>query len=166
MNSRKAISKIEIILVMVLILLMGLSVFTLVISSSDTYKKVITQKDELTELRIAASYIDNKIKQAGSENAIEVRNNLVNNQPSIVITEKSDGEIYETWIYQSEDSLKETYIKQGQLFDENMSFVIANVKELRPSIDKSVLNIKLTGNTSSDIPQIRKLKINLRANGS
>ena len=166
MNVRKAFSKIEIILVMVLILLMGLSVFTLVVSSSDTYKNVIAQKNELTELRIAASYIDNKIKQAGSENTVKIMNNVVNNEPSIVITEDNDGEAYDTWIYHSKGRLKETYIKKEQPFDENMSFVIANIKAMEPSIQNNVLNIKLTGTSSNDLSQTRKLKINLRASKS
>ena len=97
-KNNKGVSKVEVILVMILILLMGLAVFTLVVSSSDTYKNVIDEKENLSNLRIAASYIDNKIKQSDEQSSIYIKNNPINGEASIVIVQRVDNEKYETWI--------------------------------------------------------------------
>lgn len=161
----KGISKVEVVLVMVLILLMGISVFTLVVSSSGTYKSVLDEKESLTNLRIATSYVDNKIKQSDENSSIYIKNNPINDKPSIVIVQTIEEENYETWIYMSNNILKETYIKQNQEFNDDMGFEIAHIEEFVPVIKGNVMEINLSGNSSSDKFSKRYLKINLKSNG-
>ena len=160
----KGVSKVEVILVMILILLMGLAVFTLVVSSSDTYKNVIDEKENLSNLRIAASYIDNKIKQSDEQSSIYIKNNPINGEASIVIVQRVDNENYETWIYLSDRMLKEAYIKQEQEFTDDMSFDIASIEEFVPSINDDIMEITISGNKASDTFSKRYLKINLKSN--
>ena len=163
-KNNKGVSKIEVILVMILILLMGLAVFTLVVSSSDTYKNVIDEKENLSNLRIAASYIDNKIKQSDEQSSIYIKNNPINGEASIVIVQRVDNENYETWIYLSDKMLKEAYIKQEQEFTDDMSFDIASIEEFVPSINDDIMEITISGNKASDTFSKRYLKINLKSN--
>lgn len=163
-KNNKGVSKVEVILVMILILLMGLAVFTLVISSSDTYKNVIDEKENLSNLRIAASYIDNKIKQSDEQSSIYIKNNPINGEASIVIVQRVDNENYETWIYLSDKMLKEAYIKQEQEFTDDMSFDIASIEEFVPSINDDIMEITISGNKASDTFSKRYLKINLKSN--
>ena len=163
-KNNKGVSKIEVILVMILILLMGLAVFTLVVSSSDTYKNVIDEKENLSNLRIAASYIDNKIKQSDEQSSIYIKNNPINGEASIVIVQRVDNENYETWIYLSDRMLKEAYIKQEQEFTDDMSFDIASIEEFVPSINDDIMEITISGNKASDTFSKRYLKINLKSN--
>lgn len=163
-KNNKGVSKVEVILVMILILLMGLAVFTLVISSSDTYKNVIDEKENLSNLRIAASYIDNKIKQSDEQSSIYIKNNPINGEASIVIVQRVDNENYETWIYLSDRMLKEAYIKQEQEFTDDMSFDIASIEEFVPSINDDIMEITISGNKASDTFSKRYLKINLKSN--
>ena len=163
-KNNKGVSKVEVILVMILILLMGLAVFTLVVSSSDTYKNVIDEKENLSNLRIAASYIDNKIKQSDEQSSIYIKNNPINGEASIVIVQRVDNENYETWIYLSDRMLKEAYIKQEQEFTDDMSFDIASIEEFVPSINDDIMEITISGNKASNTFSKRYLKINLKSN--
>ena len=163
-KNNKGVSKVEVILVMILILLMGLAVFTLVVSSSDTYKNVIDEKENLSNLRIATSYIDNKIKQSDEQSSIYIKNNPINGEASIVIVQRVDNENYETWIYLSDKMLKEAYIKQDQEFTDDMSFDIASIEEFVPSINDDIMEITISGNKASDTFSKRYLKINLKSN--
>jgi len=163
-KNNKGVSKVEVILVMILILLMGLAVFTLVVSSSDTYKNVIDEKENLSNLRIATSYIDNKIKQSDEQSSIYIKNNPINGEASIVIVQRVDNENYETWIYLSDKMLKEAYIKQNQEFTDDMSFDIASIEEFLPSINDDIMEITISGNKASDTFSKRYLKINLKSN--
>lgn len=163
-KNNKGVSKVEVILVMILILLMGLAVFTLVISSSDTYKNVIDEKENLSNLRIASSYIDNKIKQSDEQSSIYIKNNPINGEASIVIVQRVDNENYETWIYLSDKMLKEAYIKQNQDFTDDMSFDIASIEEFVPSINDDIMEITISGNKDSNTFSKRYLKINLKSN--
>ena len=163
-KNNKGVSKVEVILVMILILLMGLAVFTLVVSSSDTYKNVIDEKENLSNLRIAASYIDNKIKQSDEQSSIYIKNNPINGEASIVIVQRVDNENYETWIYLSDKMLKEAYIKQEQEFTDDMSFDIASIEEFVPSINDDIMEITISGNKASNTFSKRYLKINLKSN--
>lgn len=163
-KNNKGVSKVEVILVMILILLMGLAVFTLVVSSSDTYKNVIDEKENLSNLRIAASYIDNKIKQSDEQSSIYIKNNPINGEASIVIVQRVDNENYETWIYLCDRMLKEAYIKQEQEFTDDMSFDIASIEEFVPSINDDIMEITISGNKASDTFSKRYLKINLKSN--
>ena len=163
-KNNKGVSKVEVILVMILILLMGLAVFTLVVSSSDTYKNVIDEKENLSNLRIAASYIDNKIKQSDEQSSIYIKNNPINGEASIVIVQRVDNENYETWIYLSDKMLKEAYIKQEQEFTDDMSFDIASIEEFVPSINDDIMEITISGNKATDTFSKRYLKINLKSN--
>ena len=163
-KNNKGVSKVEVILVMILILLMGLAVFTLVVSSSDTYKNVIDEKENLSNLRIAASYIDNKIKQSDEQSSIYIKNKPINGEASIVIVQRVDNENYETWIYLSDKMLKEAYIKQNQDFTDDMSFDIASIEEFVPSINDDIMEITISGNKASDTFSKRYLKINLKSN--
>ena len=163
-KNNKGVSKVEVILVMILILLMGLAVFTLVVSSSDTYKNVIDEKENLSNLRIAASYIDNKIKQSDEQSSIYIKNNPINGEASIVIVQRVDNENYETWIYLSDKMLKEAYIKQEQEFTDDMSFDIASIEEFVPIIKDDIMEISISGNKASDTFSKRYLKINLKSN--
>ena len=158
-KNNKGVSKVEVILVMILILLMGLAVFTLVVSSSDTYKNVIDEKENLSNLRIAASYIDNKIKQSDEQSSIYIKNNPINGEASIVIVQRVDNENYETWIYLSDRMLKEAYIKQEQEFTDDMSFDIASIEEFVPSINDDIMEITISGNKDSNTFSKRYLKI-------
>ena len=163
-KNNNGVSKVEVILVMILILLMGLAVFTLVVSSSDTYKNVIDEKENLSNLRIAASYIDNKIKQSDEQSSIYIKNNPINGEASIVIVQRVDNENYETWIYLSDKMLKEAYIKQNQDFTDDMSFDIASIEEFVPSINDDIMEITISGNKDSNTFSKRYLKINLKSN--
>lgn len=163
-KNNKGVSKVEVILVMILILLMGLAVFTLVVSSSDTYKNVIDEKENLSNLRIATSYIDNKIKQSDEQSSIYIKNNPINGEASIVIVQRVDNENYETWIYLSDKMLKEAYIKQELEFTDDMSFDIASIEEFVPSINDDIMEITISGNKASDTFSKRYLKINLKSN--
>ena len=163
-KNNKGVSKVEVILVMILILLMGLAVFTLVVSSSDTYKNVIDEKENLSNLRIATSYIDNKIKQSDEQSSIYIKNNPINGEASIVIVQRVDNENYETWIYLSDKMLKEAYIKQNQDFTDDMSFDIASIEEFVPSINDDIMEITISGNKDSNTFSKRYLKINLKSN--
>ena len=120
-------SLIELLLVMVILVIFGLSTFTLVISGNNAYKNIIEKKTLNSELRVAVSYLDMKLRQGDGLGEIGVKKipNGYNN--AIVIHELVEGETYETWIYFNNGKLREAYILQGTPIVDQNSFAVAEI---------------------------------------
>lgn len=118
---------IELILVMILLVLFGLSTFMLVISGNEAYSATVKEKNTLSDLRVATSYIDNKIKQHDEKAGIDLVKNPLNGGVALVLSENQGEDIYETWIYENQGSLREAFFKKGGVLSDDMSFEICKL---------------------------------------
>ncbi len=117
----------ELILVVAMLGLFGIATFTLVVSSSNAYKNIMEKTDVDSELRIAISYLDTKLKQNDSAKSIRLEANPSGAGNAIVIENTYEDEVYETWIYQSGGRLKEMIVAKGEPFQDELSFEISAV---------------------------------------
>jgi type II secretory pathway pseudopilin PulG len=132
MNKKeKGYSLIELMFVMMLLVLFGLTTFTLVISGSNTYKRLTESKNENSELRVAISYVKMEIRQNDTRNSMSIRKNFTGNGNSndnaLVIDKTTGKESYEKWIYCSKGKLKEAYVKKGELPKDDLSIEVATI---------------------------------------
>jgi prepilin-type N-terminal cleavage/methylation domain-containing protein len=125
-NSR-GYSLIELVLVMALLVIFGLSTFTLVVSGSGAYKNILDKKEANSELRVAISYINMRIRQNDSVDSVRVEKSPFGNDAAIVTEEVIDNSTYETWIFWHEGKLREALVRQGESVTVDISFVIADI---------------------------------------
>lgn len=143
MKKRTGAGMIELILVMMLLILFGLSTFTLVVSGSNAYSATLSEKENLADRRVALSYIENKIRQNDRSKAIEVRKNKLNGGVAIVIKERQGEDIFETWIYENEGVLREAYFKKGTELSDDMSFEIAPIDHFDVRREQTLLYVEI-----------------------
>jgi type II secretory pathway pseudopilin PulG len=143
---KKGYSLIELMFVMMLLVLFGLTTFTLVISGSNTYKRLTESKNENSELRVAISYVKMEVRQNDTKNSMSIQKNLIGTGDALIIGKSIGKESYEKWIYCNKGKLKEAYVKKGVLPKDELSIEIAEVSgfEVAFSNDGKGVNIKVS----------------------
>ena len=137
-NKNNGYSLIELILVMVLIVIFGLSTFTLVVSGNNAYKNIVEKKTLNSELRVAVSYLDMKLRQGDGQGEIHVKKIPNGHNNAIVIQELVEGKTYETWIFFNNGKLREAFILQGTPIVDQNSFAVAEIDGFDLRYDKSI----------------------------
>jgi Tfp pilus assembly protein PilW len=120
----------EVLAVFLLLLLMGVSVFTLASSGVAAYQRSERARSVQGELRVAMSFLQMKVRQSDRAGGIYLAPNPVNGTTALVLAEDIEGVSYETWIYHDEGHVKEALILAGEPFDNTMAFDVAQVGEL------------------------------------
>lgn len=82
------------------------SVFTILIGSR-VYENIRARDDAAFYSDTALGYVTNKVRQADSSGAVEVR--TIDEINVLVLSSAANGFLYETWIYTMDGSLKELY---------------------------------------------------------
>ena len=152
----------EMIFVMALLMLLGVTTISLVISGSKAYSSITAGMTDNTELRIAVSYINMRIRQNDIRDLIRIEKNPINGQNAVVITEKAGSVSYETWIYYDSGILREGYIAAGETVKNDISFKIAKIDGLEIEVKSDyVLSFKVW-RSSGESEQSRNQTIMLR----
>ncbi len=125
--SCKGRSQVETVVVLLLLVVLGSSVFALALEGSNAYGRLDAKKTAQTELRIASAYLQMKIRQYDVLDAIRIAPNPVNQKDSLVISEEIEGQVYETWVYCDEGQLLEAWVLGGTVFNNTMAFPIAQI---------------------------------------
>ena len=146
-------SFIETAIVMMLLLLFSLGIFLLAATTSTTYESLVEDKTETEELRIASSYIVTKLRQNDRLDSVTVDYKTLEFSEALVISETITDEIYETWIYLDQGTLRELTLLKDEPLNLDMSFEIAKVDTLKMNVDKKSIVFSLSkGETSlSDV---------------
>ena len=98
--NNKGNSLIELIMVMMLLALFGVTIYTLIFSGSQTQSKIHADKNAQVDARIALNYVNVKLRQNDASGKIEIVANPLTGEEAILIKERSvAGEEYDTWIY-------------------------------------------------------------------
>ena len=134
----------EVMAVFVLLLLLGLCIFTLASAGSGAYRRTNEARTAQSEVRVALSFVQMKVRQTDAMNAIRIGQNPVNGQDSLVLSESFSGKRYETWVYQDGGLLREALVEEGQTFDNGMAFPIAELEgfEIKTNTSGSGLIIR------------------------
>jgi hypothetical protein len=121
----------------------GVTTVSLVISGGKAYTAIVRSKDANSELRIASSYINMKIRQNDRSGDIRVVKSQVGTGNAIVIEEHAGTDVYETWIYQDSGKLREGYVRQGAAVTNEISFDIASVEGFGVTMDTAARSINV-----------------------
>ena len=148
-GNKKGYTLLELIFVMALLTMFGVTAVTLVISGSKAYEAVVHVKDDNAEVRIASSYINMKIRQNDLSGNIHVTESPVGSGKAIVIEEKSGSTVYETWIYWDTGKLREGYVAQGEKPKNEISFTIAEIDGFKAEY------MKIGNNITVDVWRVR-----------
>ncbi|GAB6108836.1 DUF4860 domain-containing protein [Fusibacter bizertensis] len=162
-RKQEGYSLIEMSIVMMLLLLFGLGIFMLAAASTSSYQTLVSDKDDNESLRIASSYIITKLRQNDQFESVEIANKGLEGKDALVIKEELAGDLYETWIYESNGVLREVTVLSGTKPTDDLSFEIADVDKLKLSfINKTIyVSIEKNGLSLSDL--IVTLKSNVLA---
>lgn len=152
-RKQEGYSLIEMSIVMMLLILFGLGVFMLAAASTTSYQGLVSDKNDNESLRIASSYIITKLRQNDRSESIEIANKGLGGKDALVIKEELAGDLYETWIYESNGVLREVTVLSGTKPTDDLSFEIADVDKLKLSFtDKSIyISIEKNGLSLSDL---------------
>jgi len=126
------------------LLILGIGIFALALSSTSAYTRLYEGKNNGSELRVAMSFIQMRIRQCDLKDTIRVvENNPVNGDPAIVIREVYGGEVYETWIYQDDGFIREAIMPEGMPPANDYSFEITEADGLDVKKDGSLIEISV-----------------------
>lgn len=123
-------------MVMILLMLFGLTIYKLISLGSTTQSKIVTEKDQQVDARIALSFVNVRIRQNDVAGKIEVKKYSATNKDAIVIKKREQDLNYDTWIYFSNGKLLECIVEPDQEPDENLSSLIAEAEDFNVNFDE------------------------------
>ncbi len=141
--SGKGYAMIELVLVISLLALFGIATLSLVITGSAAYENINGKKELDSELRVALSYLDTKVKQNDSEGALSLASNPAGDGPALVVREIIGETQFETWIYLSEGKLREVLIEKGEPVLDDLGFDIAKIDGFTAEFDTEKMLLQL-----------------------
>lgn len=143
-------TSIEVLSTMLLLLLLGIGVFSLALTSTAAYKRLYDNREASAELRVGLSFIQMKIRQNDMLDGISLKQNPINQKDALVIREYYESEAYDTWIYYDSGILRECLVLASEEPSNELSFEIAHVDglNLRWDDDKRAIAINIWKNDS------------------
>ncbi len=134
-QNRAGRTQIEVLAVLVLLLLLGVSAFTLSMAGADSYKSLNSFRDKSASVRIATAYTEMKIHQYDTAGVLAVEPHPVTGEQALVIRETVEGQKYETWIYYSQGYLREALVLQGQAPTDAFGFEVVALDSYKLTAD-------------------------------
>lgn len=108
----------------VMLFVFSASALTIALSAAQAFKTLESDKDCISNLVIAMSYLNAKVRQNDCADAISVRPGPASSRQALVITEVFDALVCETWIYCQDGKLWEAFIVQGSGVTKDTSALI------------------------------------------
>ncbi|MDR1642965.1 MAG: DUF4860 domain-containing protein [Clostridiales bacterium] len=136
---------IELVMVMALMLLFGFTIFSLIYTGSETLRKMDEQKTAQIDARIAMSYLNVRLRQADGAGQIQVKENSLNGEDSIVIKyiDEDPSMNYDTWVFFDEGYLQEVIAEPGADPEWLGASPIAEIDSLKLDINEKVLSYEI-----------------------
>lgn len=130
-NNQKGYSLVELILVMVLMLLFGITIFTLILSGTQAYQKITRNKTAQEDARTALSYLNVRLRQGDIASCVWIDD--LNGAPALAILDPYSDEQKTTYIFEDHGMLLECITTQGNPPSAELSFDIV------PALDFQVV---------------------------
>ena len=171
MKRRGGYSLIELVLVMLLLIIVAVSVFLLTSAGSSAYARLSGNRAASSDLRIALSYIDVRIKKLDGIGQVSVCPAPFGGGQALLLSQTIDESDYETYLYVDQGSLKELIIEKGRAVTPDMAGDLAKVEQMRIHLEADhLLSITLTtkrllGNSDSQGSSEATQWIYLRSGG-
>ncbi|MFA6654475.1 MAG: DUF4860 domain-containing protein [Bacillota bacterium] len=118
-----------------------LLVFTIVclgvaFSAIRGFQDVQEERDNISELAVAMSYLNARLRQNDCSYAVRIDSSPVGDGSALVITEEIEDSEYETWIYWWAGELVESFIEKGDDRIEEASSPIAEIDGFEVTYDE------------------------------
>lgn len=144
-NTPKQFS-IHFILIMFLFLIIVMLSIIIISLGKNIYDKINIEREINYDLRVSLSYIANKVRQADREGAVCIKE--LNGNNAVVIKEKYDDTVYETWIYFYDNYLYEILIDEGISFDMSDGMKVLKIDSFDITrIKKNLYKFSIKSNT-------------------
>ena len=158
MQVKKA-GSIDIFFSLILLFVFSIASMGLAFSSANGFRRLEKDKCQISELAIAMSYLNTKVRQNDSLNSIRTETSPSQKGKALVITEVYDSAICETWIFWDNGQLRESLVFQGDTEILDASSPIAKIggmdvtyKQSIESLDK--IEIHLVGDSEREPKQL------------
>lgn len=142
-EDRRGRTSIETITTLLLIILLGMGLFAVTLSTVNAYQRLNTAKEGTTELRIAYSFVTTKIRQNDMTGCLDIVPDPISNQNALVLYETIEGIEYATWIYHYEDTLWEAFVLKEEMPSLEISQAIAKIDAFSISYDSNAQGIHI-----------------------
>ena len=154
LKNEEGYSIIEITFVMILLAIFGFTTFTLVAVGASSYEKMLHEREEHANMRVAISYISNRVRQGDAEKALRIAE--IEGNQALVLRQTEDGEVYETWIYMQNNELCEMFIPEGVSFSASDGVSLVAINGIDMYLDETGQGIIITvlSNDASLYPDI------------
>lgn len=142
MNYRKNNISIEAILVMLLLVIFSISIAILIIQGSASYDRIIQNKEQQENARIAFSYVEMRIRQNDVKGKIEYQADIMSQSgldhvvPGIKIIHSGEELGYVTYVYFEAGKLWECYTDDDAAPTLELSYEIAQVEDMTFSMNE------------------------------
>lgn len=120
---------VDILFVLTLFLLFAVSALMLVMVGARVYQNTVNDMASNFDERTAFAYVTERIRQNNDANTVSV--GTLEDVNSLILSQKVDGETYETYLYLHDGYLKELFIKKGSYLGENMLNAGQKILELK-----------------------------------
>ncbi len=115
LTSRTFSSFLEILFITALVLLFGLTTYTLVAVGGDSYGRILSKRDNNSDARVALSYMTTRIRQTDRTTAVSI--DEVNGTQILTLSYPSEDETYENRVYCLDGMLYEALVPAEDPFD-------------------------------------------------
>lgn len=113
MKGRGGYSLIELMLVMLLLIIVAVSVFLLTSAGSSAYARLSENAGASSDLRIALSYIDVRVKKIDGIGQVSICPAPFGGGQALLLSQTIEGSDYETYLYVDQGNLKGTDHRKG-----------------------------------------------------
>ncbi|SMP62882.1 DUF4860 domain-containing protein [Anoxynatronum buryatiense] len=152
LHHRQGHSLTELLLVMALLLFFGTASFTLMAAGNRASQQVIDRQQAQSQLRTAAAYLNTRLRQQDSQNAVTLRPHPETGQTALVLTEVYYGELWETWVYHRDGTLREVQVIPGDPVRDDFSFKIALLDTFEVAMEEgTTLHFQMSMNVENEI---------------
>ncbi len=127
LKQNKGRALIETLASMILFILLGAGCFSLAVSAVGAYQRIYAAKESTSELRIAYSFVTTKIRQYDISGCLEVKPDTISGNNALVIHEKINDKIYDTWIFHYDGYLYEAIVLEDEYPEVDISQPIARI---------------------------------------
>jgi hypothetical protein len=114
----------------------GVTIFTLIYSGSETYRRISDNRNVESDARIALSYLNVKLRQHDYAEGMDVKPFPGTDKDALVLYDQTPDGNLETWIFWWEGQLLECLISEGEVPDVNLSFTIVDIENFEIAYDR------------------------------
>lgn len=136
LNNDSGSSLVELIMVMSLIIVFGFTIFILINTGGNVQEKIVENKNQQTDARVAMSYINVILRKKDAEKRLAIEEVSVTGEKGILIKEITIDGSYDTWIYFYKGQILECVVNPGEQPEPLNSFIIADIDGFYVDMDE------------------------------